>query len=177
MKNSTLVFRSLGILIFLAGLAHLFSFGVDTSDDSPTPTTETSTATEQQPEAEVPTEKPTANSAYNPETDPLIGQWKVAYNTKDFKGAIVYKIKKEGKVFNAYTHQYQDENGYAQKAEGTKTLTITQFNGSKGKGIYSIEYEGEQYEVDCKIALTDENTFTLSYDYYGYGDVETWKRQ
>ncbi|SHG83066.1 hypothetical protein [Flagellimonas flava] len=177
MKNSTLVFRSLGIIIFLAGLAHLFSFGIDTSDDAPTPTIETNAVPVEQPEAENPTEKPVANTAYNPETDHLIGQWKVAYNTEDFKGAIVYKIKKESKVFNAYTHQYQDENGYAEKAKGSKALTITSFNGSKGKGIYNIEYEGKQYEVDCKIAQVDENTFTLSYDYYGYGDVETWKRQ
>ncbi|WP_431127618.1 hypothetical protein [Flagellimonas flava] len=177
MKNSTLVFRSLGILIFLAGLAHLFSFGVDASDDTPTSPTETSAALEQQPKAEIPMEKPVTKTAYNPETDHLIGQWKVAYNTEDFKGAIIYNIKKEGKVFNAYNHQYEDENGYSQKAEGTKTLTITKFNGSKGKGIYSIAYKGEQYEVDCKIALVDKNSFTLSYDYYGYGDVETWKKQ
>ncbi|MCL6268160.1 hypothetical protein [Flagellimonas myxillae] len=168
MKNSTLVFRSLGIIIFLAGLAHLFSFGVDVSDDTPTLTSETPSEPMEQGKVATPAE--------NTETDFLTDQWKVAYNTDDFKGAIIYSIKKEGKVYNAYTHQYEDENGYAEKAEGSKALTITSFNGSKGKGIYNIEYEGKQYEVDCKIAQVDENTFTLSYDYYGYGDVETWKR-
>lgn len=169
MKNSTLVFRSLGILIFLAGLAHLFSFGVDVSGDSPTLATETPSVPAEQSEVANPTE--------NAETDFLIDQWKVAYNTDDFKGAIIYQIKKEGKVYNAYTHEYEDENGYAEKAEGTKTLTITSFNGTKGKGVYSIAFEGKQYEIDCQIAMMDKNTFTLSYDYYGYADVETWKRQ
>jgi len=30
--------------------------------------------------------------------------------------------------------------------------------------------------VPCQIDMVDENTFKLSYDYYGYSDVETWKR-
>ncbi|MEX0316278.1 MAG: hypothetical protein AB3N18_19005 [Allomuricauda sp.] len=173
MKNSTLVFRSLGIIIFLAGLAHLFSFGVNVNDASPT----SATKTNQQIEVANPNEKLETEAPFREETDYLTDKWKVAYDTDEFKGAIIYNIKKEGKVFNAYTYKYEDENGYAEKAEGTKTLTITSFDGTRGKGIYTIEYEGEKYQIDCQIAMKDENTFTLSYDYHGYGDVETWKRQ
>ncbi|SNZ00921.1 hypothetical protein [Flagellimonas pacifica] len=177
MKNSTLVFRSLGIIIFLTGLAHLFSFGVSAGGDFPTSVTETDQETIQHPEATKPAENLDSNTQSGKETDYIIDKWKVVYNTDEYKGAIVYAIKKEGTVFNAYTYQYEDENGYTEKAEGTKILTITSFNASKGKGIYSVAFEGEKYKIDCKIALVDENTFTLSYDYYGYTDVETWKRQ
>lgn len=176
MKNSTLVFRSLGIIIFLAGLAHLFSFGVEVSDDSPTPTQETNSAPLEESEAATPSETPSETSVNDPESDFLIDKWQVSYKTEDYNGAIIYDIKKEDKTFNAYLHQYVDQMGYAVNAEGDKVLTVTKFNGRKGKGIYTITYEGEQYEVACKLARVDENTFSLSYDYYGYADVETWKR-
>ena len=174
MKNSTLVFRSLAVIIFIAGIAHLVSYASQKNDlDYGYEELTDSNQKLNSSEGENPEEK-TRN---NPQTDYIVGKWKVAYNDEDFKGAIVYDIKKEGILFNAYTYQYQDENGYAKKGEGTKTLTIKNFDGNKGKGIYSIEYEQQQYEVDCQIDVINENTFKLSYDYYGFSDTETWKRQ
>ena len=90
---------------------------------------------------------------------------------------MVYTIKKEDKTFNAYTTSYEDASGNAIKAENAKILTITSFDGYKGKGIYEVEYEEQKYQVECKIDMIDEDSFKLSYDYYGYSDVETWKRQ
>ena len=117
-----------------------------------------------------------APGAYQSDTDYIIGKWRVTYDSEAFKGTIVYDLKKEGKVFHAYTFQYEDENGDSQKAEGTKALTIQEFDGYKGTGVYLSTYEGETYDVVCQIDMVDENTFMLSYDYYGYSDMETWKR-
>ncbi|WP_298511625.1 hypothetical protein [uncultured Kordia sp.] len=160
MKNSTLLFRSLLVIILLAGGAHLVTYAAQNKDSI--------TTNEVIPDTE--------NTAPNYETDYIVGKWIVNYNSDDYKGAIVYDIKKEGNKFNAYTYEYQDEKGYGEKAEKTKTLTINSFDGYKGKGTYKIEYEGETYDVQCNIDMVDENSFKLSYDYYGYGDVETWKR-
>lgn len=169
MKNSTLVFRSLAIIILLGGLAHLVTYAsqnpyenqkhIDTGNFNSD------------------TEETTETLSSNQETGDIIGLWAVSYNAKEFNGTIVYDIKKEGTVFNAYTSTYEDLNGNAQQAEKRETLTIKSYDGYKGKGIYTIDYEGETYKVDCNIDMIDENTFKLSYDYYGYSDTETWKRR
>ena len=189
MKNSTLVFRSLGIIILLTGVAHLFTFA--TNNDNPfyqdkrpsiTGIERSNDALENaepdnypEKDESLPIQENSSN--YNEETDYIINKWKVTYNSSEFNGSIIYEIKKEGNVFNAYTYQYEDKNGNAQKAEGAKILIIKSFDGYKGKGIYKIEYEGERFDIDCQIDMVDENTFKLSYDYYGYNDIETWKRQ
>lgn len=178
MKNSTLLFRSILVIAVIAGSAHLATYAsqenntVEVYDENSSEEiiSENSISNE---------EKPSENTSknYNENTDYIIGKWKVTYNDKNFKGAIVYNIKKVGKTFNAYTYQYQDEAGNSQKAENAKILTIKNFDGYKGKGVYEIEYEKQKYQVECDINMVDENTFKLSYDYYGYSDVETWKRQ
>ncbi|CAM1343434.1 hypothetical protein [Tenacibaculum amylolyticum] len=166
MKNSTLFFRSIAVIILLTGSAHLVGYASKTSLQN----------TQNQLE-EMINEAYSTSKNYNETTDYIIGKWKLNYNSKDFKGAIVYTIKKEGNLFNAYTYSYEDTNGNIEKADKTKALTIQSFDGYKGSGTYKIEYEQQVYDVACTIDMINENTFKLSYDYYGYGDVETWKRQ
>ena len=187
MTNSTLFIRSLAVITLLAGFAHLFAYVSQKNEPKVVPElidTDFEDINADTVSKNV-AEKITTNviepkkekfGRYNPDTDYIVGKWKVTYNSDEFKGSVIYDFKKEGKIFNAYTFQYEDEKGYSQKAEGTKTLTIQEFDGYKGKGIYMLEYEGEKYDVACQIDMVDENTFKLSYDYYGYGDVETWKR-
>lgn len=174
MKNATLLFRSLAIIIFIAGIAHLVSYA-SPKDGLKSDYEESIDSYENQMTSK--DENLEKNANYNPETDYLEGNWKVSYNSKDFKGAVVYNIKKEGKQFNAYTYQYEDENGYTEQAEDSKLLTIKNFDGYRGKGIYTVEYEQQEYEVECQVDMVDENTFKLSYDYYGHSDIETWIRQ
>ncbi|WP_298758280.1 hypothetical protein [uncultured Psychroserpens sp.] len=174
MKDSTLLFKSLATIIFIAGIGHLASYASQ-KDDLNYSYEESTDVNPEQTLAE--DKNPKKKTESSPENDYIIGQWKVTYNDADFKGAIIYKIKKEGKVFNAYTYKYQDEKGNSEKAEGLKTLIIKDFDGYQGKGVYTIEYEQQNYQVDCQIDMIDENIFKLSYDYYGYSDVETWKRQ
>ncbi|GGI57746.1 hypothetical protein [Winogradskyella haliclonae] len=172
MKDSTLLFRSLAAIIFITGIAHLASYASQ-KDDINYSYDESIDSNQKKifPEEE----KTKSNN--NPDTDYIVGKWKVNYNVEDFNGAIFYNIKKEGEYFNAYTYEYQDKNGNSEKAIGLKTLVIKSFDGYQGKGVYSIEYEHQQYQVDCQIDMVDKNAFKLSYDYYGYSDVETWQRQ
>ncbi|MBW1294802.1 hypothetical protein [Aquimarina litoralis] len=185
MKYSTLVFRSLAVIIFITGIAHLTSYASQ-KDNSIYNHESLTDADQEQVISEKSDHKeqtlfegslPEKNTNNISKIDDIVGKWKVTYNNEDFKGSIIYHLKKEGTVFNAYTYEYQDENGYAEKADGIKTLIIKKFNGVKGKGSYTVEYEGQQYQVDCQIDMIDKNTFKLSYDYYGYGDVEIWKRK
>ncbi len=179
MKSSTLLFRSLAIVILIAGSAHLVSYtsihsensksklklkeGVDTNSEI--------NSTENSSAAEIKNQEGFDNT-----TDYIIGKWKVNYHSKDFNGAVIYDLKKEQHIFNAYTYEYQDQNGNTEHAKSSKILSIEKFDGHKGEGIYNIEYEGKQYDVPCTIDMIDENTFKLSYDYYGYSDTETWKK-
>lgn len=156
MKNSTLLFRSLFFIILIASSAHLVTYASQNN-------TEKLNSLEENKEKS--------------KTDYIIGSWKFKYNSTDFNGAVIYEIKKEKGFFNAYIFEYQDENGNSQKAKNVKTLVIKSFDGYKGKGQYMITYKGEKYDVDCNIDMLDENTFKLNYDYYGYSDVETWKKQ
>lgn len=189
MKNSTLLFRSLLIVIVIAGSAHFMMYSASdkkntSSKIKETPFNETkspilkdSIIKEKIMEKKTIKPKNHAKPKYNPATDFIIDKWKVTYNEKDFKGSVIYQIKKENKKFNAYTFAYQDEHGNSQKAKKQeKILIIISFDGYKGKGIYHLEYEGKKYDVECQIDMVDENTFKLSYEYYSYGDIETWKR-
>lgn len=193
MTKSSLLLRSIAVVVSIAGFAHLFACNFsEATVKAPVEDTHLAEANDEKEASEpivqeeaAPSSKPkttkgkpanTSAKAYNPETDYIIGKWRVAYDSDEFKGAVVYDIKKQDGAFNGYTVQYEDENGYSQKAEGDKVLEIKKFDGYKGKGIYMIEYEGEKYDIECQIDMVDENTFKLSYDYYGYSDVETWKR-
>ncbi len=180
MSNSILLFRSIVVVILLAGFAHLFAYSTQEKQTITTPknwdSDTTSIPISEKINSTTNSEQLNKSATYNSSTDYIIGKWKVLYNSDEFKGTIVYKLEKEEGKYNAYTFQYEDENGYTEKAEETKTLIISEFDGYKGEGIYMLTYEGKQYDVSCQIDMVDENTFKLSYDYYGYSDTETWKR-
>ncbi|MEM7187330.1 MAG: hypothetical protein AAF466_11790 [Bacteroidota bacterium] len=161
MKYTWLALKSALVIVVLAGAAHYFS----------------SVAIEQPETTTTEMVVPVSSETVEAETDFLEGLWKVRYRSTEFNGNVVFSIKKENDRYNAYMHQYEDEHGYSEEADGEKALEITQFDGAKGSGIYPFEYENEVYEIECDIKKVDENTFELSYDYYGYSDTETWKRQ
>lgn len=181
MKNSKLIFRSLATIIFITGIAHLasFAFQKDNLNYNYEEINKESIYSEYEDKKQKFHKTNTGNkkTKSGSENDYILGKWKVIYDNQNFKGSIVYNIKKEGQKFNAYIYQYQYKEGYTEKGEETKILIIKKIDGNKGKGIYTIEYEQQQYKVDCNINRLDENTFTLSYDYYGYKGTETWKRQ
>ncbi len=171
MKKSTLLFRSLAIVILITGVAHLTSVASQNIEPN---YPEVNSYRNNEVTNQVSTD---TKSTYNSDTDYILGKWRVPYNEEDFKGSIIYKIQKERTVYSAYTYEYVDENGYSEKAEGNKILTLKNFDGYKGSGTYRFKYEEKEYQIDCKIDMVDENTFQLSYEYYDYSGVETWKRQ
>lgn len=162
MKNSTLIFRSLAVIIFITGFAHLMSYTSYTEDINNTYSLPTENSLK----------KSTSSEKLN--NNFLIGKWKAKYNTKDFSGAIIYNVKKEERYFNAYTYQYEDTNGFTDKADKEEVLKIN-LNGTNG--TYSLTYNNKQYKVPCKIKVIDKKTIQISYDYYGYNGLETWKKQ
>ncbi|MFD2567266.1 hypothetical protein [Pseudotenacibaculum haliotis] len=180
MKIANITFKVLGYIIILGGLALLVLFALYPSEYEMDYYTQEEyvegNSVVTQPTSEEKTKETTTieKSTTEQEAISLTGKWKVTY--KSLEGSIVYDIKKEGKLFNAYTSEIQDENGYGEKVTAVKTLIIKSFNGKRGKGTYKVEFEGKKYNVPCKIKLIDKHTFQLSYDYYGYKDTEVWKR-
>lgn len=158
MRSSTLIFRSLAIIVFLAGGAHLVTY----LSASPTE----NSSEEHGYESISPADR-------NEETDYIIGKWKMVYD----EGAVIYDLRKEGSAFYAYTYRYEDNEGGSESAEGSRVLTISEFDGYTGKGVYTMEYEGQHYEMECQIDMVDEATFKLSYYVFGEMDVETWRKQ
>ena len=161
MKNSTLIVRSVFVILLLAGTAQYFSYRNNQQNEAVTT-------------SKVPEKLSDTNKIKKTKT--LVGKWKVNYNSETFKGAIVYNIKKEGNTFNAYAYEYIDMEGYREKAKNEKTLIIKSIGNKSGKGVYNIKYENNVYDVPCTIKIIDNDSFILSYDYFGYSDSETWKR-
>lgn len=180
MKIANSIFKVLGYVIILGGLGTLIVFALYPSQDEWEYYTQEAPIEEQYVTEDTTEEKTKKVSlkekvVRSKNTVSLIGKWKVVY--KSLNGSVVYHIKKEGKIYNAFTYEVQDENGYGEKVPLVKTLVIKSFDGKKGKGIYKVEFEGKKYDVPCKINLKDDNTFQLSYNYYGYKDTEVWKRK
>ncbi|MEQ3500043.1 hypothetical protein ABMY20_09825 [Tenacibaculum sp. SSH1-16] len=180
MKIVNSIFKVLGYVIILGGLGTLIVFALYPSQDEWEYYTQEAFVEEQYITEDI-TEKKSkkvssvTKTVRSKNTVSLTGKWKVVY--KSLNGSVVYVIKREGKIYNAFTYEVQDENGYGEKVPLEKNLIIKYFNGKKGKGTYKVEFEGKKYDIPCKINLKDNNTFLLSYDYYGYNDTEVWKRE
>lgn len=180
MKNSTLIFRSLIVIVLITGAAQYFTeISKVPTEQTTKSNTEVSTTKKNTSKTNTPQKSITKKTdSYNENIDYIIGKWGVAYNNDNFKGEVVYRLKKEGKIFNAYTYEYKDKAGNTEEAKNkSKILSITSFDGYNGKGIYEMEFEKQTYQVECAINMVDVNTFKVSYDYHGYNGVETWKRQ
>lgn len=189
MTNTTLIIRSSTVLLILTGVAHYFSTrdisvntkAVISNIEIPADTLnkkvnelnneETLTVSTESKQ----TKLNNVESNVNKETDYIIDKWKADYETEGYNGSVVYVIKKEKNKFNAYTYQYI-QLGESQVSEEVLTLEFESFDGYKGVGSYHINFENEWYDIPCQMDMVDENTFKLSYDYYGYSDIETWKR-
>ncbi len=103
MKNSTLIVRSVFVILLLTGTAQYFSYTNNQQNENATTS------------SKIPVKSSDTNKIKKTKT--LVGKWKVNYNSETFKGAIVYNIKKDGNTFNAYTYEYIDMEGYREKAK------------------------------------------------------------
>ncbi|MDN5202442.1 hypothetical protein QQ008_13730 [Fulvivirgaceae bacterium BMA10] len=148
MKNSTMLFRAVLVLIILAAIPHAFA------------TWRSETRSEEPLQVRVNQE------------NPLIGKWEATYD--EMEGKVIYQIKKKGNKIMGYTVSFVDEAGNAY-VDDSLVLEVKHFSKDKGKAMYMMEYEGEKYEVICEFKL-EGNSLEISYDYYGYQGKEVWKK-
>ena len=108
-------------------------------------------------------------------THPLIGKWQTVYDLEGEKVYVNYQFKKiNGKLF-CTTLFLKDEKGNSE-AYNTVAMSDIDFENKKGKAQYMLKYEGELYEVEASLYLTNANTLEVRYSYYGYTNAEIWKK-
>ena len=105
----------------------------------------------------------------------LLGKWKVIYDDESFKGEVIYEVKLEGEKVKGYAISYQDESGQTNAMEEL-VLQLKSYKKGKGKGTYSVDYEGTRYDMNCTLKLVSPRELTVSYTYYGYNGTEQWIR-
>lgn len=105
----------------------------------------------------------------------LEGRWRVEYDETWFTGSLVYDLREEDDGIKGYLVEIVDENGYSVSANSL-IFELRTWDGTKGEGIYSMEYEGDRYEAECDIELQSRGRLRVRYSYYGHDGDETWRR-
>lgn len=105
----------------------------------------------------------------------LEGRWRVEYDEPWFTGSLVYDLREEEDGIKGYLVEIVDENGQSVSANSL-IFELRSWDGTKGEGIYSMEYEGDRYEAECDIELQSTDWLRVRYSYYGYDGNETWTR-
>ena len=164
MSNTTLFFRSLLIVAVLAGIPHALALYANQKD--------TSTSYEQ--------EKPDTTSEDEAPLQDLkdwayYWQGKYEVSFEGLKEKAIYEIKNTDGQLSCYSVALIDAEGnrYDDNSLVMKSISIEEY---KATAKYTIDYEGEKYEVDSQILMDEEGNLTLSYTYYGYEGKETWTR-
>ncbi len=147
MKNSVLLFRSILIIALLTGIAHLFS------------------------------SKSTFNPDSNTGFDFLDREWKNEYYSESTQANLVYRFYREHNVYKAYLIRIENQKGTTYINSTKESITIHNFDGKKGSGIYNFEYQGENHISPCEIIIQNKDSFKLCYEYYGQSECEIWKKQ
>ena len=105
----------------------------------------------------------------------LAGRWRVEYDDPWFTGSLVYDLREEEDGLRGYLVEIVDENGQSE-SDNSLILELSNWDGTKGEGLYSIEYEGIRYEAECDIELGPAGELRVRYSYQGYDGDETWTR-
>ena len=164
MKTTSLILISIFIVGILAGVPHIFAhYG---EFNATVPSLEATPISVSEPDTLV---SPEVSEAVQ---SPLSGTWKASYQSEDFTGEVLYQFRSEANTIRAYSTKISDQTGSMD--DNSLVLIVQSFTGEKGDGRYVFEYEGKQEEVSCKLKLLDNGHLQISYDYYGYGDTETW---
>ncbi|HAP60438.1 MAG TPA: hypothetical protein DCR93_13405, partial [Cytophagales bacterium] len=114
--------------------------------------------------------QPSAESS----SDALIGKWKADYEMEGEAFRVVYEFTLANGQLVGYARSMQD----ARDEESTNTLVMDNivFLDGRGTANYSIDYEGERYEVEATLELTRPDRLTVRYSYYGYAEEEVWHK-
>ncbi|MDC8005321.1 hypothetical protein POV27_14760 [Aureisphaera galaxeae] len=169
MSNTKLFFISIGIIALLAGVPHI------TANLSYANTTEIVETPKEKIISEVTEAEPFEEEETINES-PFLGKWRASFNYDGTMGYMIVRItSKKGKMVG-HIIAYEDDLG---NSEGAKDLVL-QFKKEKKSGwsaIYTTEYENETYQIPCTVKLLSPSQLQLSYDYYGFSDIETWTKE
>ena len=105
----------------------------------------------------------------------LKGRWRVRYNEPWFTGSAVYDLREEDDGIRGYLVEIVDADGRS-FSDDALILELHTWDGTRGQGLYSMDYEGERYEAECDIELQSEGRLRVRYRYYGYRGDELWMR-
>lgn len=182
MSNKKLVVLSLTIVLIIAGGTHLFHnspvfrstpFQLKTQTSRIEADQKIKSSENFDPDRSQ-EEKESTDSNSN-EAGALVGKWEVFWDEEGFKGSAVYSLQMKNDQLIGTSVLLRDENGQS-VTDNTKVFELVEFSDPCGKGIYSIEYDNEKYEVPVDICLKDPSTLSVSYNYYGYRGQELWSK-
>lgn len=105
----------------------------------------------------------------------LMGKWEAQYEVEGQKVSSGFEFKKDQGKLICQTLYLKDADGNGEPYSAV-VMTHVDFKNGKGTARYTMKYEGETYEVDADLELTNAHTLKISYSYYGYSETETWKR-
>lgn len=105
----------------------------------------------------------------------LKGRWRVTYNEPWFTGSVVYDLREGDDGIKGYLVEIVDADGRTW-SDDALILELRTWDGTRGAGLYSMEYEGERYETECDIELQSAGRLRVRYRYYGYPGDELWTR-
>ena len=100
MKDSTLFFRSLAIIILIAGIAHLVRLGGSYTRAGPTADSAKDFNETIDSLAEKRTNENPIAIPFDDDTDYIVGKWIVQYKSEEFNGLVLYDLK------NAFTYTW-----------------------------------------------------------------------
>lgn len=105
----------------------------------------------------------------------LEGRWRVEYDDAWFNGSLVYDLREEEDGLRGYLVATVHQNGQS-VSDNSLILELRSWDGTKGEGLYSVEYEGIRYEAECVIELRSAGELRVRYSYQGYDGDEIWAR-
>lgn len=105
----------------------------------------------------------------------LAGRWRVEYDDPWFTGSLTYELRQGAEGLRGHLVEIADENGRT-PGDDSLIFELRDWDGTKGAGIYSMEYEGTRYEAACDLELQSTGELHVRYRYSGYPFSEVWTR-
>ena len=103
----------------------------------------------------------------------LKGKWQSSYSEEMELAYLTYEFKEVDGELKAYTILIKDQQGNAHELNEL-TMDNIRLEDGKGESKFYFEHEGETYEMDAELTLTNEHTLHIEYSFWGFSDSETW---
>ncbi len=150
------------IVVCLAGIAHLASSREGARALDPIPA-----------QTRLPLEG--LGRGANAQDHVLAGRWRVEYDDSWFTGSLTYELRQRAEGLRGYLVEIAGEDGRS-PGDDSLIFELRSWDGTRGDGIYSMEYEGRRYEMECDLELLSTGELRLRYRYSGDPLTEIWTR-